>query len=260
MIDDLPKLVVAIALATLTLLAVWPALDHRSAPAAWLRGAWRSAAFRRGVAVAVLVLILAAIVEDVVEAERDEWILQLDARVIAAATTPRPGLRQAAALVSRLTGEGLVAVVVFAVPALLLRRRRRDATILAATAAGAWAAAGLCKVLFLVPRPRAHDVLRVTASYGFPSGHTLVTLVICGTFVWLLAPRQGRARPWLMLGVWMVGVGAGASRIVLNAHWPSDVAAALALGALWLLLLPAIAGERQLRSTPSPTGDIATAR
>jgi membrane-associated phospholipid phosphatase len=31
--------------------------------------------------------------------------------------------------------------------------------------------------------------------------------------------------------------------VILNAHWPSDVVAALALGTLWLVMLPAIVGE-----------------
>lgn len=68
--------------------------------------------------------------------------------------------------------------------------RRRDAVILAVAASGVWGASGLFKVLSPVPTPLAQGLLRLTASYGFPSGHALVTLVICGTLAWLLAARS----------------------------------------------------------------------
>jgi membrane-associated phospholipid phosphatase len=46
-----------------------------------------------------------------------------------------------------------------------------------------------------------------------------------------------------MLVAWTLAVSAGSSRVILYAHWPSDVAASLALGALWLVMLPALVGE-----------------
>jgi undecaprenyl-diphosphatase len=258
-IDDAPKLVLVGAMATLTLLALWPLLDRRSRMAARLRVAWRTPAFRRGIMIVVVILAVAAIVEDVVEVEHDEWILQADARVMTAVAAPPPGLRHAAAVVSRLTGEGLVVLLSAAIPTLMQRHRGRDAVLLATAAAGAWGASGLFKVVFLVPRPRAHDLLRVTASYGFPSGHTLVTLVTCGTLAWLLRPRHRPTRILLMLGAWMISLAAGASRIILGAHWPSDVVVALALGALWLLALPAISGEPRWRSGEPASEAVATA-
>ena len=260
MIDDTPKLVLAAAMATLVLLALWPVLDRRSAPAACLRVAWRAPAFRRGVIALVVILTIGVIAEDVLEAEHDEWILQVDARIITAVAAPPPALRHAAAVVSRLTGEGLVVLLAAAIPALLLRRRGRDALLLASAAAGAWGASGLFKVLLLVPRPRAHDLLRVTASYGFPSGHALVTLVTVGTLAWLLRPRHRPARVLIMLTAWMIGLAAGASRVVLSAHWPSDVVAALALGALWLVVLPAVTAEPRWRSRPPSPEAVEPAR
>jgi undecaprenyl-diphosphatase len=259
-IDDAPKLVLAGALATLALLALWLVLDRRSAAAARLRVAWRSRAVRRGVVTVVVSLAVVAIAEDVLEAEHDEWILRVDARIIAAVADPPPGLRHAAALVSHLTGEGLVAVLTAAIPALIVCHRGRDAVLLASAAVGAWGASGLFKALCLVPRPRAHDMLRVTASYGFPSGHTLVTLITVGTLAWLLGPRHRPTRVLLMLAAWMTALAAGASRVILSAHWPSDVVAALALGTLWLVVLPAIAGEPRWRSRQPTRDAVATAR
>jgi undecaprenyl-diphosphatase len=260
-IDDLPKLWLACTLAVLALLALWLALDHRSSGAARVRRAWRTRAFRRAAALVVLVLAVVVIAEDVLEAEHEEWVLRLDAQIIAALAESPAALRGTAALVSRLTGEGLVVALIAAIAALGLGRRRRDAMVLAAAALGAWGASGLFKVLFLVPRPRAHDMLRITASYGFPSGHALVTLVAFGTLAWLLAKRGSRRRIVLMVLAWTLAVSAGCARVILYAHWPSDVAASLALGALWLVVLPAFVGESRRSSagavvhvatTPSP--------
>lgn len=239
MIDDLPKLVLACALVVVAALALWPALDRRSPAARALGRAWRQPAFRRAVTAVILILALVAVAEDVLEQEQDEWVRRLDAVVLAALSAPGDGVRHAAALVSRLTGEGLAVAVGGIVALLALRRRRRDAVVLGAAVVGAWAASGLLKILLLVPRPRAHDVLRLTASYGFPSGHAMVTLVALGTVVWLLA-RPGGTRVLLMIGASIVAVAAGLSRVVLAAHWPSDIVAGLALGAMWLVLLPSI--------------------
>lgn len=245
MIDDAPKLLLVCALAALSVLALWPALDRRSSAAATLRCAWQAPAFRRAAMLAVVVLAFLVIAEDVLEAEHEEWVLRLDAEIIASLAEPPAALRHAAAWVSHLTGEGLAVGLVAAIAMLALARRRRDAAVLAAAALGAWAVSGLCKALFLVPRPRAQDMLRITASYGFPSGHALVTLVAVGTLATLLAKPGSRRHLVLMLAAWTLAFGAGISRVILYAHWPSDVVAGLALGTLWLVLLPAIVTTRR---------------
>ena len=260
MIDDAPKLALATMLATITLLALWPLLDHHSRYAARLHRWWRAPGFRRALMIAVVILALVAIAEDVLEVERDEWILKTDERIVAAVAEPPAILRHAATVVSHLTGEGMAGVLVVTVTALLAQRRARDATILVSATLGAWGVSGLFKAMLLVPRPRAHDLLRVTASYGFPSGHALVTLVTCGTAVWLLRPRRREVRVLVTFGVWLLALSAGASRVILNAHWPSDVAAALALGGLWLLVLPVIAGAPLWRPADSAPDIVPTGR
>ena len=77
--------------------------------------------------------------------------------------------------------------------------------------------------------------------------------------MWLLQPRRRDVRVLLTLGVWVVALSAGASRVILHAPWPSDVAAALALGALWLLVLPVIAGSPRLRPV-EPVSDVIATR
>ena len=78
------------------------------------------------------------------------------------------------------------------------------------------------------PRPFADD-RRIRAwivpldEYSFPSGHTLhavgFSLVACANYPWLA---------WLLLPF---TASVAASRVVLGVHYPSDVAAAAAIGA-----------------------------
>jgi membrane-associated phospholipid phosphatase len=253
-IDDIPKLFLALALAVVGFCTLWSMLDTWSAAAARVRSAWRRPALRRVVAGSLVILALTVIAEDVLEAEHDEWVLRLDTIVVRALVDPPVALRRAAVVMSHITGEGLVLVVTGVVVALVLGHRRRDAVILGAAAVGAWAASGLFKVLLLVPRPRAGDVLHLGASYGFPSGHALVTLVTLGTLAWLFARRRGWRHSALLVASWIIAICAGASRVVLAAHWPSDVAAGLGVGALWLIVLPVVVREPR---APSPAGVLA---
>ncbi len=125
------------------------------------------------------------------------------------------GWRPIARAVSRLTGEGLAVVVVLAALALGWRRRWRDARILLLGAVGAWAVSGILKLGFGVPRPRARIPWDLLSSFGFPSGHALVTLAACGLLAWSCArDAGGGARLALSLGCVAVAVLAGASRVV----------------------------------------------
>ena len=83
-------------------------------------------------------------------------------------------------------------------------------------------------VKFLVGRPRPRGV-----NWGFPSGH----VTAAATFAVLLAYLLARERvspaarvPLLLLAVVLVG-SVGFARVVLNAHWPSDVLGGILLGA-----------------------------
>jgi undecaprenyl-diphosphatase len=86
---------------------------------------------------------------------------------------------------------------------------------------------------FLVGRPRPEDV-----SLGFPSGHSTASAAFFGAVMFLaggLPPRVGAAVR--VLCVLMIALVA-AARVILRAHWPSDVLAGIALG----LALAATAG------------------
>lgn len=142
-----------------------------------------------------------------------------------------------------MTGLGGIGVVVGAslllAGFLWLQRRMVDIAILAGSVAGAQIVSAVAKLLVSRPRPDlvSHEAEIYSAS--FPSGHTLMATVAWVTFAMLLAADFGnrRARDYLLLVAWIVAAAVGCSRVYLGVHWPSDVLAGWAVGALWMVLL-----------------------
>jgi undecaprenyl-diphosphatase len=101
---------------------------------------------------------------------------------------------------------------------------------------------------FLVGRPRPRGV-----HWGFPSGHVTAAATFAMVVVYLLSRERisPAARvPLLLLAVALVG-SVGFARVILNAHWPSDVlggvllgAGCAAAGAWWDAAHPSPAGSR----------------
>jgi membrane-associated phospholipid phosphatase len=99
----------------------------------------------------------------------------------------------------------------------------------------------------LVQRARPEDL-----SFGFPSGHSTAAAAFWGAVIFLadaLSPRLCRAAR--VLAVTMI-VLVGLARVVLRAHWPSDVLGGIALG----LALAAIAGLIASRQPAPATNDV----
>jgi undecaprenyl-diphosphatase len=101
---------------------------------------------------------------------------------------------------------------------------------------GAWALGGFLKVAFAVPRPGS------LGRYGFPSGHTLVTLVAAGLLVHVLTRSTRTRARWYALALGL-SVLSGASRLVLGVHWLSDVIAGVAVGTVCLAVLTFAGGR-----------------
>jgi undecaprenyl-diphosphatase len=253
LIDDSWKLGLVLLCAGLSLLALWAAVDRRSPSARSLRGVWAGPG--RHVVVAVVALaVFGVVAEDVLFGERNELIVLLDARVRELVMPLAPSLHRKAALVSKVTGEGLAVVVPAVTIGLLLARRRREALILLLGSAGAWGLSGLLKIGFGVYRPRVDERSTFATSFGFPSGHTFVMLVAGGLIVWALRHVIRRhVRAGLVAVVWTLAIFAGMARVILNAHWPSDVLGGLALGAACLSLLWAFTEWRWEPPTGHPT-------
>lgn len=150
-----------------------------------------------------------------------------------------------------LLGEGSGLIPLIALASLLLWRYRGPrALLLPVIMAGTGWLQLVAK--WAVDRPRPN-----LAAWGFPSGHVLSLVVFFGLVAYLLwGSRIGRN--WRCVAG---GVGAGTvlavafSRLYLDAHWLSDVAAGFMLGLTYLLLtiwLVESLGHRRLRRAVVP--------
>jgi membrane-associated phospholipid phosphatase len=96
------------------------------------------------------------------------------------------------------------------------------------------------KSLFMRPRP-SPDLVQVVGrptGYSFPSTFMTFHTVVLGS-IWLLA-RQARAsagRSIALLAVPLLIIVGWACRVVVGAHWPSDVVLTTILWGMWLALL-----------------------
>lgn len=125
-----------------------------------------------------------------------------------------------------------VAVVV----GLLRRGHRREGLLLAASLAGAALVSTILKAAIARPRPQvAPALIPMPADWAFPSGHTIQAAAFSLALV--LIARRLHWRPWQALAAALALLVAlvATSRLYLQVHYPTDVAAGLVLAAAWVL-------------------------
>ncbi len=141
----------------------------------------------------------------------------------------------------------LVPVAVMAALALLLARRRFEAVLVGASVVTATLVVWGMKAIVGRARPALWEAQWYWGS-SFPSGHTLSTAAfataaaLCVARIW---PRAGTLA--MALAVLWTGLIA-VSRLILGVHWPSDVLAAMCLGA-FIPLLISVANDLRRRSS-----------
>jgi membrane-associated phospholipid phosphatase len=251
------ELVEGICLAVLVivpLVAVWTRLDRPPAPA-FIRRLGQSPGGRATLVAVIAASALFVVAEDALDRDRHELLPVLDIAVRDAGRVVRrwPGVLLVAGAVNDLTGPGLAGVVLIASIGLVARGRRYEALVLGAGTLSAWGLSAALKLGFAVPRPHAMAHRYAITGYTFPSAHTVVTLVAAGLIVWALrrltaGPRTLR----LYAGAVVVGGAAGGARVLLGAHWFTDVLAGLAVGVLWLMAVIAVSSFYAPRSAPTP--------
>jgi undecaprenyl-diphosphatase len=94
------------------------------------------------------------------------------------------------------------------------------------------------KAIFQRGRPVFEDPFIVEASWSFPSGHAMASLIGYGLFaylLWLAVPR-GWTRVAIIASIALMVLAIGFSRLYLGAHYFSDVLAGYAAGGAWLSL------------------------
>ena len=194
-----------------------------------------------GIGVAFVLAFLVARVYDAVT-ERD-GIAALDTPILQAAIGLRsPPLDAFAAGVAYLFGPvGMPLMAVAAILVLSLRRRSWTPVILIV-------AAGVGSLLMTVAgkdvigrhRPlHRFAVPPFESSPSFPSGHTLNATVIAGVVAYLIFLRRRTiaARIVVVVVPVLIAVGVGLTRVLLGAHWFTDVVAGWLLGGVWLALV-----------------------
>jgi membrane-associated phospholipid phosphatase len=147
-----------------------------------------------------------------------------------------PGLTRLMQGFSFLGSVGTVSALCLVIlAALLYFHRMRMAVLLGITMVGMAALDEALKLAFHRPRPVAFFG-PTPSSYSFPSGHAFGALCFYGVLAAILAPRaRGRIAKW---AIWSAAAfliaTIGFSRIYLGVHYPSDVIAGYAAGAVWV--------------------------
>ena len=114
--------------------------------------------------------------------------------------------------------------------------RRVDAMFVVLAVLGITVLVAVLKVVYQRARPELGTSIPLPHSYSFPSGHAATAVVLYGALGLLLAERARsslRAAAWLAAAV-VMALAIGTSRVLLNVHFVTDVAAGLAVGLAWL--------------------------
>lgn len=194
-----------------------------------------------GIVVAFLLAFGAARVYDAVT--ESDGIASLDRPALALAMGLRsPALDAVAAFVAYLFGPIGMPVIAL-VGCLALAARRRSITPIILTVAAGVGSLGMTiagKDIIGRHRPPLTDAIPpFEYSPSFPSGHTLNAVVICGVLAYLLVIRQQRTgtRVALVTASALIAVTVGLTRVLLGAHWLTDVLAGWLLGGAWLAVV-----------------------
>jgi undecaprenyl-diphosphatase len=184
-------------------------------------GAWLWPAFLLSAALALVTTVAVARGRGMEQDRRLFDALQLRAPPRPDGKPPRyvAAIRDLAAL----GGDTLRLLVLAACAAELLAvGRGRIAGGIIALFAVARLALALIKRLVRRPRPVAGTYAHTTYTSSFPSGHTLMSVVLYLSIA-LLVPAGGAASVVAILFALIACAAIGISRIALGLHWPSDV-------------------------------------
>ena len=109
---------------------------------------------------------------------------------------------------------------------------------LAVTVAGSAIANTLVKAAMEQTRPPTANLETSAHGFAFPSGHTQAATVTYVAVVLVVGWQIWRPARWLrrvsVVGVVVLVASVGLSRILLGAHWPSDVLGGWLIGAAWV--------------------------
>lgn len=133
---------------------------------------------------------------------------------------------------------GVTAAVAAVTVWLLVRRVWGEVALLLAVTIGVQLLVWTGKHGYARPRPDVGSAIPLPSSYSFPSGHAATGIAVFG-LLGLFAATIARTRRERIVAIcagFTLGVLIGASRIVLNVHYVTDVLGGWSLGLAWLSL------------------------
>jgi undecaprenyl-diphosphatase len=168
----------------------------------------------------------------------------------AAAELRRPWLNPVAIDLTALGSPTLLTLfTLLAVAWALANGQRGSARHLIVASIGAAALNIMLKRALVRARPTEVPRLVEVASYSYPSGHSMASAAILTTLAIVFSRQVRSVRRKLACGLVaaLLVLLIGASRIYLGVHYPSDVAAGIAVGLAWALLLELAATQLRKR-------------
>lgn len=142
------------------------------------------------------------------------------------------GARTATAIGSPAVVDVVAAIVVVV---LVVVRLWWYAVVVAVARVGELVCESVVKVVVARPRPGLVHPVASASGYSFPSGHAGGSAALYGALALLgLAWAARWARLVLVAAAALVVCAVAASRVLLSVHYPSDVAAGVALGVAWV--------------------------
>ena len=127
-----------------------------------------------------------------------------------------------------------LAVTVVGALFMLATRHHRGALALALVYPVTQGAVQLVKVIVERPRPEVNGPLAEAHGFSFPSAHSATSVAVYATIALILvrASRRGHSRIAVATLAGTVVLAVGLSRVLLGAHYPTDVLAGWSFGAL----------------------------
>ncbi len=187
----------------------------------------------------------------------DPTLARSDAAISAYLQTTRTPIGDDIMIAVTMLGDGVVLLPIAAavVIGILWNKQWK----LAASVAIAFTSAALFVPLMksLVQRARPISLYQGADSFSFPSGHATLSATVIGIVLLLAAHRfSQKVRVGIYVSGSMLVSLIALSRLYLQAHWPSDVAAGLLFGGSLVFMLAWLLHNKPIRAVSSVTGII----